>query len=114
MMQGMDVQISPKLRLVDPVGYVEFLGLQKNSTFVITDSGGIQEETTYLRVPCLTVRENTERPVTVSIGSNLLVGRDMDRLKLEAGKILSGNAKSGSIPQLWDGKAGQRIADVLI
>jgi UDP-N-acetylglucosamine 2-epimerase (non-hydrolysing) len=114
MMQGMDVQISPKLRLVDPVGYVEFLGLQKNATFVITDSGGIQEETTYLRVPCLTVRENTERPVTVSIGSNLLVGRDMDRLKLEAGKILSGNAKSGSIPQLWDGKAGQRIADVLI
>jgi UDP-N-acetylglucosamine 2-epimerase (non-hydrolysing) len=113
MMQRMEMPISPNLRLIDPVGYVEFLGLQRNAAFVITDSGGIQEETTYLRVPCLTVRENTERPVTVTIGSNILVGRDMDRLKLEAGKILSGNAKVGSVPQLWDGKAGQRIADVL-
>jgi UDP-N-acetylglucosamine 2-epimerase (non-hydrolysing) len=104
---------APNLRMVDPVGYLEFLGLQRKAEFVITDSGGIQEETTYLGVPCLTVRENTERPVTVSIGSNILVGRDMERLKQESSKILSGKAKKGSIPPLWDGKAGQRIADVL-
>jgi UDP-N-acetylglucosamine 2-epimerase (non-hydrolysing) len=107
------VALAPNLSLVDPIGYLEFLGLQRKATFIITDSGGIQEETTYLGVPCLTVRENTERPVTVSMGSNILVGRDMERLKLESNKILSGKAKTGSIPPLWDGKAGERIADVL-
>jgi UDP-N-acetylglucosamine 2-epimerase (non-hydrolysing) len=115
MMKGLkDSSVAPNLSLVDPVGYVEFLGLQRKAAFVITDSGGIQEETTYLGVPCLTVRENTERPVTVSIGSNILVGRDMERLKQESKKILAGNAKKGSIPPLWDGKAGERIADVLV
>lgn len=114
-MNGMkNLSIAPNLSLIDPVGYVEFLGLQRKAVFVITDSGGIQEETTYLGVPCLTVRENTERPVTVSIGSNILVGRDMERLKQESKKILAGNAKKGSIPPLWDGKAGERIADVLV
>jgi UDP-N-acetylglucosamine 2-epimerase (non-hydrolysing) len=114
MMQDLtSINFSPSLRLVDPIGYVEFLGLQRKAAFVITDSGGIQEETTFLGIPCLTVRENTERPVTVSIGSNILVGRDMDRLKSEAQKILSGSAKSGGIPPLWDGKAGERIADLL-
>jgi UDP-N-acetylglucosamine 2-epimerase (non-hydrolysing) len=108
-----NINFAPGFRLVDPIGYVEFLGLQRKAAFVITDSGGIQEETTFLGIPCLTVRETTERPVTVSIGSNILVGRDMDRLKSEARKILSGNAKSGGIPPLWDGKAGERIADVL-
>jgi UDP-N-acetylglucosamine 2-epimerase (non-hydrolysing) len=87
--------------------------LQRKAALVITDSGGIQEETTYLGVPCLTVRENTERPVTVSIGSNILVGRDMERLKEEARKILAGKAKTTGIPPLWDGKAGDRIAAVL-
>ncbi len=109
-----NIKLSPNLNLVDPIGYLEFLGLQRRARFVITDSGGIQEETTYLRVPCLTVRENTERPITVSMGSNILVGRDMERLKLESSRILSGNAKTGSIPPLWDGKAGERIADVLV
>ncbi len=104
----------PNLRLVDPVGYVEFLGLQRRAAFVITDSGGIQEETTFLGVPCLTVRENTERPVTVSVGTNILVGRDMERLKTEARKILSGESKTGSVPALWDGKAGERIADAVL
>lgn len=108
-----DIQPAPGLRLTDPVGYLEFLGLQRNASFVITDSGGIQEETTFLGVPCLTVRENTERPVTVSIGSNLLVGRDMERLKKEAAAILAGHAKRGEIPPLWDGKAGERIAGIL-
>lgn len=107
------ITLSSRLRIVDPVGYVEFLGLQRKAALVITDSGGIQEETTFLGVPCITVRENTERPVTVTLGTNILVGRDMERLKAEAKKVLAGDVKAGSIPPLWDGKAGQRIADVL-
>ena len=101
------------LRLIDPVGYLEFLKLQKDATLVITDSGGIQEETTFLGVPCLTIRKNTERPVTVTVGTNILVGQDMDRLKAEVSQILNGSAKKGSVPPLWDGKAGSRIADVI-
>ena len=102
-----------RLYLIEPVGYLEFLALQKNATVVITDSGGIQEETTYLGVPCLTLRENTERPITVDVGTNILIGQDMARLKLELQKILDGNPKKGTIPELWDGKAGERIADVI-
>lgn len=102
-----------QLHLVDPLGYLEFLALQRDATAVITDSGGIQEETTYLGIPCLTVRENTERPVTVTVGTNLLIGRDMDRLQSEVENILSGNGKAGSIPELWDGKAGERVAAIL-
>jgi UDP-N-acetylglucosamine 2-epimerase (non-hydrolysing) len=102
-----------KLRLLNPCPYVEFLGLQSRATVVITDSGGIQEETTYLGVPCLTIRENTERPVTVTLGTNVLVGRDPEKLRVELAKILSGQAKKGTIPPLWDGNAGDRIADIL-
>lgn len=102
------------LRLIQPVGYLEFLALQKSATVVITDSGGIQEETTFLGVPCLTVRENTERPVTVEAGTNVLVGQDMKRLKREVYKILDGKAKKGSVPPLWDGKASERIAEVVL
>jgi UDP-N-acetylglucosamine 2-epimerase (non-hydrolysing) len=79
---------------------------------VITDSGGIQEETTFLGVPCLTLRENTERPITVTTGTNILVGQDMERLKAEVYHILAGNGKRGSVPPLWDGKAAERIADI--
>jgi UDP-N-acetylglucosamine 2-epimerase (non-hydrolysing) len=107
------IKPAPGLRLVDPVGYVEFLGLQRDAAFVITDSGGIQEETTYLGVPCLTIRENTERPITVDVGTNMLVGRNMERLKAESKKILAGKAKIGSVPPLWDGKAGDRIAKII-
>jgi UDP-N-acetylglucosamine 2-epimerase (non-hydrolysing) len=103
-----------QLRLLDPLPYVEFLNLQRRATVVITDSGGIQEETTYLGVPCLTVRNNTERPVTVSIGTNILVGQDSHRLREEVASILDGHAKKGAIPPLWDGHAGERIADVVI
>jgi len=103
-----------QLRLLDPVPYVQFLGLQRNATVVITDSGGIQEETTYLRVPCLTLRENTERPVTVSLGTNILVGQDAAKLRSELSNILQGKAKQGFIPPLWDGRAAERIADVLV
>lgn len=101
------------LRLLDPLGYLEFLAMQRNAAVVVTDSGGIQEETTYLGVPCLTVRENTERPVTVDMGTNILVGRDMERLKYEVAKIAAGDGKRGSIPQLWDGKAGKRVAGIV-
>jgi UDP-N-acetylglucosamine 2-epimerase (non-hydrolysing) len=79
--------------LIDPIGYLEFLSLQKNATLLITDSGGIQEETTFLGVPCLTVRENTERPITVEMGTNTIVGQDMGRLKEEVGRILDGKGK---------------------
>ncbi len=102
-----------QLRLLDPCPYVDFLGLQTRATVVITDSGGIQEETTYLGVPCLTVRENTERPVTVTMGTNVLVGHDPEKLRSELARILSGRAKKGTIPPLWDGRAGERIADIL-
>ncbi len=103
-----------QLQVLDPVSYVEFLGLQSRATVVITDSGGIQEETTYLGIPCLTLRENTERPITISLGTNVLVGRDPDKLRVELSRILAGQAKKGTIPPLWDGHAGERIADVLV
>ena len=101
------------IALVDPVGYLDFLALQKNARLVITDSGGIQEETTYLGVPCLTMRENTERPVTISLGTNILVGNDLQKLRREVHKISSEKTKPGSVPPLWDGNAGDRIARIL-
>lgn len=105
---------SPQLYLVDPLGYLDFLALQRAATLVITDSGGIQEETTFLQVPCLTVRTNTERPVTVSMGTNILVGQDMDRLRAEVARILQGSAKQGQMPPLWDGQAAERIAKIVV
>ena len=101
-------------RLISPLGYAEFLCLQAKALVVITDSGGVQEETTFLQVPCLTLRENTERPVTVDMGTNILVGRDMDRLKKEFENIISGHGKQGRIPDLWDGRASERIADIMM
>ncbi len=103
-----------RIQLLDPVGYVDFLALQKHATMVVTDSGGIQEESTYLGVPCLTVRQNTERPVTVSIGTNILVGHDFARLAAEARQIAAGQIKPAAIPPLWDGRAGERLADDLL
>jgi UDP-N-acetylglucosamine 2-epimerase (non-hydrolysing) len=102
-----------KLHLLEPLPYIEFLSMQRQAAVVITDSGGIQEETTYLGVPCLTLRSNTERPVTVTMGTNILIGQDLGRLSSELSKILEGNAKKGSIPPLWDGHAGERIAQAL-
>jgi UDP-N-acetylglucosamine 2-epimerase (non-hydrolysing) len=101
------------LHLTEPLGYLEFLGLERAASLVVTDSGGVQEETTYLGVPCLTVRENTERPITVSMGTNTLIGRDPDRMLAAARAILRGEGKRGSVPPLWDGRAAVRIADVL-
>jgi len=102
-----------RLKLIEPLPYIDFLALEQAATMLITDSGGVQEETTYLGVPCLTVRENTERPVTVTIGTNQLVGFDMKRLVDEARMILGGNGKMGAIPPLWDGKTAERIAELL-
>lgn len=104
----------PRVRLLEPVGYLDFLALQSHAALVITDSGGIQEETTYLGIPCLTVRENTERPVTLTLGTNILVGQDMDRLKAEVRRILSGDRKQGQKIPLWDGQAARRIADSIV
>ncbi|HVP79577.1 MAG TPA: UDP-N-acetylglucosamine 2-epimerase (non-hydrolyzing) [Thermodesulfobacteriota bacterium] len=103
-----------QVHLQEPQGYLDFLGLQSHATLVITDSGGIQEETTYLDVPCLTVRHNTERPVTLTLGTNILVGQDMDRLKKEVRRILSGDRKQGQKIPFWDGQAARRIADSIV
>ena len=96
-----------------PLGYLEFLNLMINSLFVLTDSGGIQEETTVLNIPCLTLRKNTERPVTVTCGSNLVVGVDRAQITGEAFKILNGFKKRGSAPKLWDGKTAERIINII-
>jgi UDP-N-acetylglucosamine 2-epimerase (non-hydrolysing) len=102
-----------RVHLSGPLPYIEFLALQSRASVVITDSGGIQEETTYLGVPCLTLRNNTERPVTVSVGTNVIVGQDREKLRAELSKVVSGNAKKGTVPPLWDGHAGERIAATL-
>lgn len=110
---------SARLRLLEPLPYFEFLALQQRAALVITDSGGIQEETTFLGVPCLTVRENTERPITVTQGTNQLVGRNMPRLREAAAEILRQDlsrgreANSRRVP-LWDGHAAERIAEVIL
>ena len=100
--------------LTDPIGYIDFLALTKNAELIITDSGGIQEETTFLGVQCITVRNNTERPVTVEIGTNHLVGTDLNDVERVALDILNGNKKKGKIPELWDGKAAERIVKTLV
>jgi UDP-N-acetylglucosamine 2-epimerase (non-hydrolysing) len=101
------------LRLVEPLGYLDFMCLLSNATLVLTDSGGLQEETTVLGVPCLTIRENTERPVTITDGTNTLVGTDAAKIVGEAEKILAGKGKRGRVPKLWDGRAAERIVQIL-
>jgi UDP-N-acetylglucosamine 2-epimerase (non-hydrolysing) len=102
-----------RLRVVDPLGYIDFLSLVRGAALVVTDSGGIQEETTILNVPCLTVRPNTERPITISHGTNRLV--DADGVVPIAQAILDGDlALPDESPPLWDGHAGERIADVVV
>jgi UDP-N-acetylglucosamine 2-epimerase (non-hydrolysing) len=109
----LDAPANHRLRLLDPKSYLEFLALQQSAAVVITDSGGMQEETSYLGVPCLTMRENTERPITVSMGTNQLVGRDVDRLQTEVLRILAGEKKQASPIPLWDGHAADRIAEII-
>ena len=107
-------KLSPEIILTKPIGYIDFQALVKNAAVVITDSGGIQEETTYLKVQCITLRDSTERPSTVEIGTNQLIGADFEAAEKAALKILNGHKKQGSVPPLWDGKAAERIAKVLI
>ena len=102
------------ITLVDPVGSLDMLHAMKGAAMVLTDSGGLQEETTVLGIPCVTIRENTERPVTVTMGTNYLAGTDPAMILSAANKIISGNARKGSIPPLWDGHAAERIADILL
>jgi UDP-N-acetylglucosamine 2-epimerase (non-hydrolysing) len=104
---------NPNLRTIEPLGYLEFLALQKNARVVITDSGGIQEETTYLGTPCLTLRENTERPITVTLGTNVLIGRDWGLLRKHFREALNGGRKRAGCIPLWDGNTSERIAEIL-
>ena len=118
---GYAQQLNARLRLMEPLPYLEFLALQRYASLVITDSGGIQEETTFLNIPCLTVRENTERPITITMGTNQLVGRDLSRLRSAAKEILRRDAIKDSVGKssatrvpLWDGHASERIAQVIV
>lgn len=107
------ISMGPNIAVVGPQGYMSFLNLWKDATVVLTDSGGLQEETTALGVPCVTVRDNTERPITVTEGSNVLAGTDPVRIVAEVRNVLAGNGKRGRRPQLWDGRAAERIVDIL-
>ncbi|HEX8612569.1 MAG TPA: UDP-N-acetylglucosamine 2-epimerase (non-hydrolyzing) [Telluria sp.] len=107
------IDLGPNVTLVGPQAYMAFLNLWKDAAVVLTDSGGLQEETTALGVPCITIRDNTERPVTVDEGSNVLVGTDPVRIVAEARKVLQGEGKQGRRPHLWDGKAAERIVAIL-
>lgn len=110
---ALGVQLPESLVLLPPLGYTDFLNLWKDAVVVITDSGGLQEETTGLGIPCVTVRENTERPVTVDEGTNTLVGRDFARLRAVVADVMAGRSKQGRRPKFWDGKAAERICAIL-
>ena len=99
------------LKIVDPLSYLEFNYLVERAFGVVTDSGGITEETTVMGVPCLTLRDNTERPETVTVGTNELVGTDPTKIPPVMGRLFAGKWKKGSIPEMWDGMAGRRIAE---
>jgi UDP-N-acetylglucosamine 2-epimerase (non-hydrolysing) len=104
---------TPRIALTEPLGYLQLLGLMASARLVLTDSGGLQEETTALGVPCLTLRENTERPITVECGTNTVVGTDPARVLDATADILATGGKRGRVPELWDGHAAERIANVL-
>ena len=105
---------SPGVRLTPPLGYLEFLSLSSEAKLIVTDSGGLQEESAVLEIPCLTLRQNTERPVTVSIGTSTLVGTDVALLEQLVDDVLGSRYKRGKAPTLWDGHAGTRIGDEVV
>lgn len=107
------ISLNSSIETTAPLPYMDFLNLWRDATMVLTDSGGLQEETTALGIPCLTLRNNTERPITIEEGTNILVGTSPDKIMLEANRVLNGQIKAGRIPELWDGKASDRIVDVL-
>jgi UDP-N-acetylglucosamine 2-epimerase (non-hydrolysing) len=106
---GRKLEASSNIKLVEPMGYLEFMSLVSRCRFALTDSGGLQEETTALGLPCITLRENTERPITVDEGTNVIVGTDAKKIRDEAEKIFTSGGKAGRVPALWDGKASERI-----
>ncbi len=106
--------VHPNILLVEPVGYISFIKLVKNSLIVLTDSGGIQEETTYLKIPCLTLRKNTERPITAEIGTNKLIGTEYQKIAEECFNTINNPPKNSQIPPLWDGKASERITAKIV
>ncbi len=111
---GLEVLLAGSgITLIPPQGYLEMLGLMRDARVVLTDSGGIQEETTALGIPCITLRENTERPITVSQGTNTVVGTDADKIMASFEEVLRTGGKVGRVPELWDGKAASRIVDVI-
>ena len=107
------MRLQKNIIVTNPMSYLEFLYLIKNSAAVITDSGGITEETTYLKIPCLTIRENTERPETVILGSNILIGNNFIKLKKYLSKINKKKWKKSKVPKKWDGKTSKRIVKVI-
>jgi UDP-N-acetylglucosamine 2-epimerase (non-hydrolysing) len=112
-LEAADVLQAPGIVLLEPIGYVDFLALVARAAGVLTDSGGIQEETTFLGVPCMTLRDNTERPITVSMGTNMLLGLAPERIREAPDLIAELRRREHRVPPLWDGMAGQRIADIL-
>ena len=106
------VEKMKNLLLIDPIGYYDFIKLEMEAKFIITDSGGIQEETTYFGIPCLTLRPNTERPITITEGTNKLVKLETEDIIKEAKNILNGNIKKGKVPKYWDGKTAERIVEI--
>jgi UDP-N-acetylglucosamine 2-epimerase (non-hydrolysing) len=108
------IEVPETIRLLEPLGYLDFLSLEKHAVVVITDSGGIQEETTFLGVPCLTLRTTTERPITLTMGTNILIGLDLEKIQPELDRILAGKGRQGQVPPLWDGHASERIAAEIV
>ncbi len=108
------IELGPNVELTGPLPYMEFLNLWKDAAIVLTDSGGLQEETTALGVPCVTLRENTERPITISEGTNVLAGTNPDTIVGIAKNVMAEKASTTRRPALWDGKAAQRIVDVIV
>ena len=111
---NLNLNHNTNLKITEPIGYLDFIWLMKNASLILTDSGGIQEESTYLGIQCITLRKTTERPITVEVGTNHLLGDDFIKAEKRAEEILIGNIKSGKIPDLWDGKSSERIVEILI
>ena len=106
-----NIKNCPDLHLFEPLGYLQFISLVQNAALLLTDSGGIQEESTYLNIPCLTVRPNTERPVTIWEGTNKLI--EVSEIESEVDIILAGKAKKGHVPKFWDGRTARRIRSTI-